>query len=419
MASLQKNVASQKVTFGLVNASTGAALTSATFTSSAWVTVDGTQAGFGGSFTTLGNGQYQYAPTQAETNGTDIGIFIAPSGAVPVNLDFHTDQVDSNGFLKVDLVDIAGSTVSTSSAQLGVNVVNVNAVAASSVTTINANLGTTQPVNYTGTGASALVKSDMQDIAGSAVSTSTAQIGANLVNIAGSAVSTSTAQLGVNTVNIAGHAATLDANNLLEVDVVDIAGSAVSTSSAQIGVNAVNIGGHAAALDTNNFLKVDVEDIAGSAVSTSSAQLGVNLVNISGSSVSTSSAQLGVNAVNIGGQAASLDANNLLKVDVEDIGGSSTSGGNLSKTTANIGRGTCTTGGSTTSIPTSAFTPGGASIVSGQFIGRTIIFDGNTATGALQGQASNITANTSGSTPTFTVTALTTAPSSGDTFSVV
>jgi hypothetical protein len=84
-------------------------------------------------------------------------------------------------------VDIAGAAVSTTSAQLGVNVVNVNAVSAASVTTINANLGTTQPVNFTGTGASALAKSDMVDIAGAAVSTSTAQIGVNTVNLGGTA----------------------------------------------------------------------------------------------------------------------------------------------------------------------------------------------------------------------------------------
>ena len=40
-------------------------------------------------------------------------------------MDFHTDQVDGNSLLKVDVVDIAGSAVATSSAQLGVNLVNV------------------------------------------------------------------------------------------------------------------------------------------------------------------------------------------------------------------------------------------------------------------------------------------------------
>jgi hypothetical protein len=47
----------------------------------------------------------------------------------------------------------------------------VNGVATSSVTTVNANLGTTQPVNFTGTAASALAKVDVIDWASGAVPT--------------------------------------------------------------------------------------------------------------------------------------------------------------------------------------------------------------------------------------------------------
>ena len=80
-------------------------------------------------------------------------------------------------------------------------------------------------------------------------------------------------------------------------------------------------------------------------------------------------------------------------------------------------RGTVTTGASTTSIPTSAFSPAGAA--ADQFKGRIVIFDNDTATAALRGQATDITASSNSSTPTLTVTALTTTPASGDTFSVV
>jgi hypothetical protein len=72
--------------------------------------------------------------------------------------------------------------------QAQVDVSFINAVSTSSVTTINANIGQTQPVNFTGTGGSALVKSDMVDVAGAAVATGTAQIGVNVVNIAGQTV---------------------------------------------------------------------------------------------------------------------------------------------------------------------------------------------------------------------------------------
>ncbi len=73
-----------------------------------------------------------------------------------------------------------------------VNVKLINAVSTSSVTTVNANQGTTQPINFTGTGASALAKSDMVDIAGAAVSTASAQIGVNAVQFGAAPVTATT-----------------------------------------------------------------------------------------------------------------------------------------------------------------------------------------------------------------------------------
>ena len=66
-----------------------------------------------------------------------------------------------------------------------INVKNMNNVAATSITAINANQGTTQPINFTGTAANALAKSDMIDIASAAVSTTAAQIGVNSVQQGG------------------------------------------------------------------------------------------------------------------------------------------------------------------------------------------------------------------------------------------
>ena len=66
-----------------------------------------------------------------------------------------------------------------------INVKNMNNVAATSIATINANQGTTQPINFTGTAANALAKSDMIDIASAAVSTTAAQIGVNSVQQGG------------------------------------------------------------------------------------------------------------------------------------------------------------------------------------------------------------------------------------------
>lgn len=104
------------------------------------------------------------------------GLYTRGTGAGQINQTV-------NGLANSNLVNIAGAAVSTTTAQLGVNAVKINDVAATSVTAINANLGTTQPVNFTGTGASALAKSDVVDIAGAAVDKTAAQIGVNIVEV--------------------------------------------------------------------------------------------------------------------------------------------------------------------------------------------------------------------------------------------
>lgn len=105
-----------------------------------------------------------------------------------------------------------------------------------------------------------------------------------------------------------------------------------------------------------------------------------------------------------------------IRANVTALNDDATSAANIAKTTRAIGRGTVTTGASTTSIPTSAFAPSGS--VADQFKGRIITFDADTTTTALRGQATDITASSNAAAPVFTVTALTTAPASGDTFSV-
>lgn len=103
-------------------------------------------------------------------------------------------------------------------------------------------------------------------------------------------------------------------------------------------------------------------------------------------------------------------------VDATKLNGDATSAANIAKTTRAIARCTATTGASPTSIPTSACTPAGA--VADQFKGRIITFDADTTTTALRGQSTDITASSNAATPTFTVTALTTAPAPDDTFSI-
>jgi hypothetical protein len=222
-------------------------------TNAAWKEVDSTNM----------PGVYElHIPNNAFASGaTDVMCFLALSGMVPIPLYFRINPpadlqtalgtaitCTTGGIPDVNTKNIANAAVATGSAQIGVNVVNIagqaaaldaqnllkvdvedwkgtalpaqatggvpdvnvknmNNIAATSITTIAANQGTTQPVNFTGTGASALAKVDVTDIATAAVATGSAQLGVNLVNIAGSAVSTATAQLGVNSVQIGGSAA--------------------------------------------------------------------------------------------------------------------------------------------------------------------------------------------------------------------
>jgi hypothetical protein len=148
-----------------------------------------------------------------------------------------------------------------------VNVGKINGVSTSSVTTVSTYIGSTQALTFDGNN---YLKVDLVDIAGSALSTSSAQIGVNLVNIAGSAVSATSAQLGVNVVNYNGQTAVTDGNNYPSVNIVDIAGSAVATGSAQLGVNVVNWNAHAVSVDSNNSPNVSAKYWAGTAITATS-----------------------------------------------------------------------------------------------------------------------------------------------------
>lgn len=85
-----------------------------------------------------------------------------------------------------------------------VNAKNINNVATTSVTTIAANVGTTQPLNFTGSAGAATVKSDVTNVGAAALSTSAAQIGVNVVNFGGSAGTFSGGRPEVNTTHLRG-----------------------------------------------------------------------------------------------------------------------------------------------------------------------------------------------------------------------
>jgi hypothetical protein len=99
---------------------------------------------------------------------------------------------------------------------------------------------------------------------------------------------------------------------------------------------------------------------------------------------------------------------------VEAINGSTTAADRLERSARGIVLGTVGSASTTTSIVTSSLdpSPGAAD----QLKGRIVTFDQATTTANLRGQSTDITASTSGGV--LTVTALTTAPVSGDTFTI-
>lgn len=79
----RKNTAGQSVGFVLVNASTGAAITGATVTVRRALDT-GAQASATGTVTELGNGQYRFDLSQADTNGDEGSYLFTATNAVPV-----------------------------------------------------------------------------------------------------------------------------------------------------------------------------------------------------------------------------------------------------------------------------------------------------------------------------------------------
>jgi len=110
---LRKNVSGQHLTLCLVNASTGAALTGATVT--AYRSIDGAaQAAVTGTVTEKGNGQYDFAPSQADTNGDLIGYLFTATGAIPVNLAVRTTAADLANATSLGLTNLDAAVSSRS-----------------------------------------------------------------------------------------------------------------------------------------------------------------------------------------------------------------------------------------------------------------------------------------------------------------
>jgi len=156
---LRKNVASQKLVFTLVNATTGAALTGATVT--AKLSIDGgASATATGAVVELANGQYVWSPDAADTNGTAISVQFTATNAVPraftvytVNYDTTAATVPANtthfggtagtfasGIPETKVASVAAGAITA--AAIATDAIDADALAADAVTEIQAGLST-------------------------------------------------------------------------------------------------------------------------------------------------------------------------------------------------------------------------------------------------------------------------------------
>ncbi len=107
-----------------------------------------------------------------------------------------------------------------------------------------------------------------------------------------------------------------------------------------------------------------------------------------------------------------VDANG--RVDVSKVGGDTATVTNMVRTFRSLIIDTMTSGSTTTSVKPANL----VGTVADQYKGRIITFRDDTTTAALRGQQTDITASSLATPTVLTVTALTTAPASGDTFTI-
>lgn len=285
MASLQKNVASQHIKFVLVSATTGGADSGATVTVK--VAKDaGAQASGGGTVTNLGNGQYDYAPTQGETNATDVGFLFTATGDIPVHADFHTDVVDANALPSVNVADWNAVSLGATNplpnavagAAGGLWILGANAAATTTLTGVAASGASPATAALSLTGGAADTTSGGTSAAGLV---STGGAGAASTNGAGDGVQF----VGGGTTTVAGGAGltlthtgsgkdfNAQTTNALQVNATAI--NAVSTGSVTT-VSAILGTTVAIAFDANNLPKVDLEDIRGTASFGAAGYVGID-----------------------------------------------------------------------------------------------------------------------------------------------
>jgi len=149
---MRKNVAGQIIAFGMNSATDGSATTSGTPT--VYYTIDGgTQGTGGGTSTHEGNGQWSYAPAQAETNGDHVVFTMAISGSISATVNVYPVAYDPSqadlGLENVSAADVnaqCDTAISDAALATAANLAtvdsNVDAILVDTGTTLPASLAT-------------------------------------------------------------------------------------------------------------------------------------------------------------------------------------------------------------------------------------------------------------------------------------
>ena len=271
LAGLAYNTASLTAYY-VINGSASVAITLATLASAsaAWAT-----GGFKEVDATNCKGLYRLdLPNAALASGASVVVYLQGAASmVPVaeeiQLVAYNPQVAS---LQANVIQWNSANVA-SPATAGipdVNVKNINNVATTSVTTINAVIGTAVALQIDGSGyvkVSNGTGTGQLSITSGVVSSNAVQINA----VSTSSVTTISAFIG-STV-----AFTFDANNYVKTDLVDIAGVAVSATTAQLGTNVVNWNNTVVATPaTAGIPDINVKNIAGTASAGTAGYVGLD-----------------------------------------------------------------------------------------------------------------------------------------------
>lgn len=162
-------------------------------------------------------------------------------------------------------------------------------------------------------------------------------------------------------------------------------------------------------------IKVEVQNVAANALNAAAlaADAVAEIQTGLASSAQVAAVQADVDDVQSRLPAGLTPAGNM-RSDAQAIDGSAEAADRLQRSAETLCYGVVGAASTTTSVVTSSLSP--PAVVAQQFKGRILLFARDTATAALRGQATEITASTAAGV--LTVASLTTAPSSGDTFTI-